>query len=112
MLVDQKARQEAICSYGSNAFQWKVSNHSLFSFFSVALLISIKDLDNQTWSPSHLTDPWSLVTYPHAKMTGNKEFTSTVDGRQHFWASPGECLHRSTLKSLARNISGLSSLSL
>lgn len=48
-----------------------------------------------------------LVTYIHAKMLGNTAFTSTVESRKEFWASPGKYLERSTLKSLARNISGL-----
>lgn len=34
-------------------------------------------------------------------------FTNSVDNRKIFWASGGEYLHRSTLRSLARNISGL-----
>lgn len=34
-------------------------------------------------------------------------FTNSVENRKIFWASGGEYLHRSTLRSLARNISGL-----
>ena len=59
--------------------------------------MTIKDLDNQdlkSLTPNRTAQRYLyfrfLVTYLHAKMMGNKEFTSTVDGRQHFWASPGE----------------------
>ena len=48
-----------------------------------------------------------LVTYLHAKQSGNSEFTSMVDSCQTFWACPGGYLERSTLISLARNISGI-----
>ncbi|KAJ9355899.1 hypothetical protein DTO280E4_6302 [Paecilomyces variotii] len=48
-----------------------------------------------------------LITYLNAKKSENTAFTSTVEGRDQFWASPGEYLEKSTLKALARNISGL-----
>ncbi|PKY01790.1 hypothetical protein P168DRAFT_329706 [Aspergillus campestris IBT 28561] len=48
-----------------------------------------------------------LITYLNAKRANNTAFTSTVESKDQFWASPGDYLERSTLKSLARNISGL-----
>lgn len=47
------------------------------------------------------------MTYLHAKAGGNKAFTDSVESKTTFWASGGPYLHQSTLKSLARNISGL-----
>ncbi|KAJ9374586.1 hypothetical protein DTO282E5_669 [Paecilomyces variotii] len=47
-----------------------------------------------------------IVTYLHAKNTGNTSFTEKVEDRNRFWASPGPYLRHSTLISLARNISG------
>lgn len=47
------------------------------------------------------------MTYLHAKATGNKPFTDSVESKTTFWASGGPYLHQSTLKSLARSISGL-----
>ena len=40
-------------------------------------------------------------------MNGQISFTSSVEGKKDFWASPGPYLRQSTLTSLARNISGL-----
>ena len=42
----------------------------------------------------------------NAKKQGNHFFTDNADTKQGFWASPGPYLRRSTLTSLARNISG------
>ena len=47
------------------------------------------------------------MTYLHAKAAGNKTFTDSVESKTTFWTSGGLYLHQSTLKSLARNISGL-----
>lgn len=47
-----------------------------------------------------------IITYLNAKKQGNRFFTENVDTKQRFWASPGPYLRRSTLTSLARNISG------
>lgn len=47
-----------------------------------------------------------IITYLNAKRQGNSFFTNIADSKQGFWASPGPYLRRSTLTSLARNISG------
>lgn len=47
-----------------------------------------------------------VITYLNAKKQGNSSFTDNSDTKQGFWASPGPYLRRSTLISLARNISG------
>lgn len=48
-----------------------------------------------------------IVTVMHAQRTGNTEFLKRLENREIFWASPGSYLRKSTLVSLARNISGL-----
>jgi hypothetical protein len=48
-----------------------------------------------------------VISYLHAKKADNSEFTERVEGKEHFWASPGNYLRQSTFISLARNISGL-----
>ncbi|KAJ9234939.1 hypothetical protein DTO169E5_6406 [Paecilomyces variotii] len=47
-----------------------------------------------------------IVTYLHAKNSGNTSFIEKVEDRARFWASPGPYLQYSTLISLARNICG------
>lgn len=39
-------------------------------------------------------------------MVGNTDWTSKVEKKTELWATPGEYLRKSTLLSLARNISG------
>lgn len=46
------------------------------------------------------------MTYLQAKIHGHKGFTDTVEANDEFWASPREYLRKSTLLSLARNVSG------
>ena len=38
---------------------------------------------------------------------GNRAFTDSVEFKKSFWASSGEWVNKSTLKSLARHISGI-----
>ncbi|KAJ9252121.1 hypothetical protein DTO207G8_4954 [Paecilomyces variotii] len=47
-----------------------------------------------------------IVTYLHAKNSGNTSFIEKVEDRARFWASPGPYLRYSTFISLARNICG------
>jgi hypothetical protein len=47
-----------------------------------------------------------IITYIHAQKSGNTTFTNRVENKTDFWASPGPYLRKSTLISLARNISG------
>ena len=48
-----------------------------------------------------------VVSYIFAQKNGHASFLEKVENGKEFWASPGEYLRRSTLISLARNISGL-----
>ncbi|KAN0074213.1 hypothetical protein V8E54_008150, partial [Elaphomyces granulatus] len=48
-----------------------------------------------------------IITYLYAKEVGHKQFTERAEARQAFWASLGRYLRRSTLLSLARNMSGV-----
>ena len=43
----------------------------------------------------------------NARRLGNTQFTEAVEGKERFWANSGPCLRKSTLISLARNISGI-----
>ena len=79
-----------------------------------ALLTFLKDIDQRQLTFKGLNQPARrflyfrfIITYLHAKASGNVSFTNSVEIRKIFWASGGEYLHRSTLRSLARNISGL-----
>jgi hypothetical protein len=45
-----------------------------------------------------------VISYLHAKKADNSEYTERVEGKEHFWASPGNYLRHVYL---ARNISGL-----
>ncbi|PGH12241.1 hypothetical protein AJ79_04421 [Helicocarpus griseus UAMH5409] len=47
-----------------------------------------------------------IITYLHAKKDGNLSWVDKVDNRHVMWASPGLYLEKSTLTTLARNISG------
>ena len=48
-----------------------------------------------------------IITYINAKRLGNTQFTEAVEGKERFCESPGPYLRKSTLISLARNISGI-----
>lgn len=48
-----------------------------------------------------------VITYLHAKKAGYTAFTQSVENKKLLWASSGPYLHNSTLKSLARNITGI-----
>jgi hypothetical protein len=47
------------------------------------------------------------MTVIHAQQSDNTFFLRRLEKKEAFWASPGSYLHKSTLISLARNISGL-----
>jgi hypothetical protein len=47
------------------------------------------------------------MTVIHAQQSDNTSFLRRLEKKEAFWASPGSYLHKSTLISLARNISGL-----
>jgi len=48
-----------------------------------------------------------IITIINAQRANNTPFLQRLEGKEVFWASPGSYLRRSTLVSLARNISGL-----
>jgi len=48
-----------------------------------------------------------IISYIFAQKNGNQLFINKMNNDKNFWASPGEYLRKSTLISLARNISGL-----
>ncbi|KAJ9306108.1 hypothetical protein DTO217A2_4408 [Paecilomyces variotii] len=84
------------------------------SLHSISLTLSLQDFDKKELVFLTENRPARrflyfrfLITYLNAKKSENTAFTSTVEGRDQFWASPGEYLEKSTLKALARNISGL-----
>jgi hypothetical protein len=48
-----------------------------------------------------------IISTIYALQNDNAKFLERVENREVFWASPGSYLRKSTLVSLARNISGL-----
>lgn len=48
-----------------------------------------------------------IVAYLYAKVNGNTSFTNSVESQKIAWAPKGQFLHKSTLCSIVRNISGL-----
>lgn len=114
VLVDQSVLNQVACSYGSESILWKVGVSLSFISKTRAYLTLMQDLDGKELQFLTANRPARrylyfrfLITYLHAKQSGHSAFTSTVDSRHTFWASPGPYLEKSTLRSLARNISGL-----
>jgi hypothetical protein len=86
----------------------------LTPFNELYLPIELQDLDGRELN--FLTDNRPakrfmyfrfVVSYIFAQQKGNECFLNKVENRKELWPSPGEYLRKSTLISLARNISGL-----
>ena len=106
-------RKDTVYHVENSTTRWGVS-YSLKSPRCALFLTSRQDLDGRELT--FLTDNRParrflyfrfIITYIHATISGNTRFTDKVENKTEFWASPGEYLRRSTLVSLARNISGL-----
>ncbi|KAJ9264572.1 hypothetical protein DTO212C5_7075 [Paecilomyces variotii] len=95
VLVDQGIREDTALLHASQAMKWKEIDKKELVFLT------------ENRPARRFLYFRFLITYLNAKKSENTAFTSTVEGRDQFWASPGEYLEKSTLKALARNISGL-----
>ena len=94
---------------------WRVSVvYFCFGHVSVFSLTFNQDFENKelkfpsTFRPARRYLYFRFViTYLHAKSMGNRAFTDTVEFKRSFWASGGQWINKSTLGSLARNVSGV-----
>ncbi|KAK2771292.1 hypothetical protein FQN53_005102 [Emmonsiellopsis sp. PD_33] len=94
VLVDQDKRDAMFSWTGREVYTWKELDGKELVFLS----------DNR---PARRFLYFRfVVTYLHAKKSGNTAWAERIDSRNVLWASPGPYLEKSTLLSLGRNISG------
>ncbi|KAK2753650.1 hypothetical protein FQN55_000013 [Onygenales sp. PD_40] len=94
VLVDRDMRDAMFSRSGRDVYTWKELDGKELVFLS----------DNR---PARRFLYFRfVVTYLHAKKSGNTAWAERIDSRNVLWASPGPYLEKSTLLSLGRNISG------
>ena len=119
VLVDESSRCKMFTRLADKILRWNVSFCFPITCFVLAVFcllifcLLVKDVDGKELQFLSENRPAQrylyfryIITYLYAKKAGNTDWTERVENCNDFWPTSGPYVEKSTLQSLARNISG------